>query len=68
MLLQKVKKSGLDARLIMIGDGDSMEGLRSMAAENDDFEIHSTLQQDALAEIISRCHIGLLPMPENKMW
>ena len=68
MLLQKVRTSGLDARLIMIGDGDSMPGLQIMAAENDNFDIHSTLEQDALAEIISRCHIGLLPMPENKMW
>ena len=68
MLLEKVNKSGFDARLIMIGDGDSMPGLRIMAAENDELEIHSTLEQDELAEIISCCHIGLLPMPERKMW
>ena len=45
-----------------------MPSLQIMAAENDDFEIHSTLEQDALADIISCCHIGLLPMPEHKMW
>jgi len=67
-LLQKVKESGLDARLIMIGDGDSIEGLRTMAINNESMEIHSTLEQNELAEILSQCHIGLLPMPERKMW
>ena len=68
MLLQKMKRSGLDVRLIMIGDGDSIEGLRTMAGGNESMEVHSTLEQKELAEILSRCHIGLLPMPERKMW
>ena len=68
MLLQKMKQSGLDVRLIMIGDGDSIEGLRAMAEGDESMEVHSTLEQKELAGILSRCHLGLLPMPERKMW
>ena len=68
MLLQKVKESGLDTRLIMIGDGDSIKDLRTLAGETESMEVHPTMEQNELAEILSRCHIGLLPMPERKMW
>ena len=68
MLLQKMNSSGLDARLILIGSGDCFKRLERVAAENENIDVYSTLEQIDLARILSQCHIGLLPMPKNKMW
>ena len=68
MLLQKARMSGIDVQLIVIGEGDCVDALQAMAATNQNMTFHPTLEQEELAKIISQCHIGLLPMPERKMW
>jgi glycosyltransferase involved in cell wall biosynthesis len=68
IFLQNIRNSRLDVRLIMVGMGDCFNRLQMMAEENEHFEIHSTLPQPKLAQLLSQCHIGLLPMPENKIW
>ena len=55
-------------QLILIGEGDCVDGLQAMATTNEHMIVHSTLEQDKLAKILSQCHIGLLPMPVRKMW
>ena len=68
MLLQKARAAGIDFQLILIGEGDCLHSLQSIAATNEFITVHPTLKQDELAKVISQCHIGLLPMPERKMW
>ena len=68
MLLQKARTSGLNVQLILIGEGDCVDGLQAMATTNEYMTVHPALKQKDLAAILSQCHIGLLPMPERKMW
>ena len=66
--LQMAEKIGIDLCLKMIGDGDAFDSLEVMSQQYDNLEIHHSLAQDALAQVISQCHIGLLPMPESGVW
>jgi len=66
--LQKVEENGIDLCLKMIGDGDAFDSLEVMAQQYDNLEIHHSLAQDALAQLLSQCHVGLLPMPESGVW
>lgn len=68
MLLQKMKNSGIDARLMLFGKGDCFKQLQAMALQNDDLEVHPQIEQERLAEILAQCHVGLLPMPERNVW
>lgn len=68
MLLQKMRAKGIAARLMLIGEGDAFASLEAMAARNESIEVHASLPQKALASLLSQCHVGLLPMPEQKMW
>lgn len=68
MLLRKANLQGVDAKLILIGEGDAFPSLCSIADHEDSIEVKPSLPQSALAEIVSRCHIGLLPMPKQKIW
>jgi len=67
-LLQRAKDTGIDLCLKMIGDGDAFDSLEIMAQQYDNLEVHNSLAQDALAQLLSQCHIGLLPMPESGVW
>lgn len=68
MLLQRTINLGLSCRLIMIGEGDAFGKIKNMTSINKDIELHPTMPQTKLANIISRCHVGLLPMPNSKVW
>jgi glycosyltransferase involved in cell wall biosynthesis len=59
---------GIDLSLKMIGNGGAFDSLKTMAQQYENLEVHQTLEQDALAQVISQCHIGLLPMPEAGVW
>jgi len=66
--LQMAEKIGIDLCLKMIGEGDAFDSLEVMSQQYDNLEIHHSLAQDALAQVLSQCHIGLLPMPESGVW
>ena len=66
--LQMAEEIGIDLNLKIIGDGDAFDSLKTMAQQYDNLEVHQTLEQDALAQVLSQCHIGLLPMPESGVW
>ena len=68
ILLQKIRASGTDAQLMLVGEGDAFAGLEAMASGYESIEVHSSLPQKALASLLAQCHVGLLPMPERKMW
>ena len=68
MLHEKLQQNNVQSKLILIGEGDEFEGLERMARNRDDIEVLSALPQEELAKKLSQSHIGLLPMPETKVW
>jgi glycosyltransferase involved in cell wall biosynthesis len=68
MLLEKMRAKGIVARLMLVGEGDAFASLETMAARNESIEVHASLPQKSIASLLSQCHVGLLPMPERKMW
>lgn len=68
MLLRKSQSLGIQAKLILVGEGDAFSGLQAIAENDASIEIKQSLPKRELAELLSKCHIGLLPMPERKMW
>ncbi len=66
--LQMAEEIGIALCLKMIGDGDAFDSLEVMSQQYDNLEIHHSLAQDELAQVLSQCHIGLLPMPESGVW
>lgn len=68
MLLRKSQALGIEAKLILVGEGDAFSGLQAIAENDASIEVKQSLPQKELAELLSKCHVGLLPMPERKMW
>jgi|TARA_B110000459_G_C16607383_1_gene494250 glycosyltransferase involved in cell wall biosynthesis len=68
MFLQKLNNSGVKARLIVIGNGDCFEQINSISTGNGNIEVHASMPQSDLSKILSKCHIGLLPMPDKRVW
>ena len=68
MLLQKARTRGINCNLIVIGEGDAFLRLKRIADQDDSFEVVPTLSQEKLAKRLGEVHIGLLPMPETKVW
>ncbi len=68
MLVQKLQNRNIDARLTIIGEGDALKDLENMSRKFPWLKIHSKMQQESLAKILSVQHVGLLPMPNSKVW
>ena len=68
MLLRKSQALGIEAKLVLVGEGDAFSGLQAIAENDASIEVKQSLPQKELAELLSKCHVGLLPMPERKMW
>lgn len=68
MLVQKARSAGVDVDLVMVGDGDAVEGLKRVASAITGIDVHPVMPQHELASLLSTCHIGLLPMPDTPVW
>lgn len=68
MLLRKSQSLGIEAKLILVGEGDAVSGLKAIAEKDATIDVRQSLPQKELAELLSKCHVGLLPMPKRKMW
>lgn len=66
MILAGLHSQGVEATLHIHGVGDALERLKSMDLEG--LEVTDALPQDNLAKLLSEYDIGLLPMPEHKVW
>ena len=65
-LLTEAKITDLDIQLHIHGQGDSLDKLTSLNI--DGLEVTSKLEQKDLANRLGSYDIGILPMPENKVW
>ena len=68
MLLRKSQSLGIEAELILVGEGDAFSGLQAIAENDASIDVKQSLPQKELAKLLSHCHVGLLPMPERKVW
>ena len=68
MLGQKLQNEGIKAKLTLIGEGDVLEKLKNISGAIPWLCVHEKMEQSDLAQIINTQHIGLLPMPEYKVW
>ena len=68
MLQQKLRHENFETQLLLIGKGDAFQGLKKMSQNDDHLKVISTLPQKELAQKIAKAHIGLLPMPNSKVW
>ena len=66
MILAGLHSQGVEATLHIHGTGDAVERLKSMELEG--LEVTDALPQDDLAKLLSKYDVGLLPMPEKKVW
>lgn len=68
LLIQRLRASGKDATLTLIGEGNAVGNLEAIAKDNDWVCIIDTLSQDELAERLAHHDVGLLPMPDSTVW
>ena len=68
MLCQRIRQSGFQANLTLIGEGDASNGLQKIAKSNDWMSVLPSQSHEALAPMLSQHDIGLLPMPPSKVW
>ena len=66
MILAGLHSQGVDAELHIHGSGDALSRLQNI--EMDGLKVTQAMPQDELASLLSTYDIGLLPMPENKIW
>ena len=68
MLIQKLNSNGVLARLTLVGEGDAFSTLRHMSNSFEWMKVHPKMEHAKIADLLSTQHIGLLPMPESKVW
>ena len=68
MLIQKLNSNGVPSKLTLVGEGDAFSGLEHIANSFEWMKVHPKVEHAKIAEILSKHHIGLLPMPESKVW
>ncbi|HJL97184.1 MAG TPA: glycosyltransferase family 4 protein [Candidatus Poseidoniaceae archaeon] len=68
MLVQKLISRGFKAQLTLVGDGNAVPSLRSIQRNSPWLDLRGRMSRPEIASILSEHHIGLLPMPETKVW
>ena len=66
MILASLHSHGVEATLHIHGTGDALERLKSIELEG--LEVTDALPQEDLAHLLSKYDVGLLPMPQHKVW
>ena len=68
LLINKLIKTGINAKLLLIGEGDAFSELQKIAKGRNDLDVLSSIPQSQLVEHLAKAHVGLLPMPESGVW
>ena len=66
MILAGLQLQGVEASLHIHGNGDAINRLKNI--DMDGLEVTEAVSQSDVATLLSGYDIGLLPMPENKVW
>lgn len=68
MLVQKLVSRGIKAQLTLVGDGNAVPSLKNIQHHSPWLNLHGRMSQSDVSALISKQHIGLLPMPETPVW
>ena len=68
MLAHKAIQAGINLRLVLIGEGDVFNQLQDISKSYDYIQVEPNMAQERIAAVLAKSHIGLLPMPETKLW
>mgnify|MGYP001280130584 CR=1 FL=1 len=66
MILSGLRSEGIDATLHIHGTGNAVKRLRKIKMQG--LEVTGAVPQGEIADLLSNYDIGLLPMPEYKIW
>ena len=66
MILAGLQMKGVNASLHIHGSGDAVKRLQNIGMVG--LEVTEAVAQGEVAELLSKYDVGLLPMPENKVW
>ena len=67
--VKQLSETGQNCELHIAGEGEKLLSLKALAADKLDNAIHfhGYLQQADLNELLSRCHVGIVPMKPDSM-
>ena len=68
MLVHRLRQSGTEGELTLIGEGDALPGLLAMAEQRPWLNLVPTVPHHDLPRELAKHHVGLLPMPATKVW
>jgi len=68
MLIQKLNSNGVASKLTLVGEGDAFAALENLAKTHEWMDVFPKMEHAKIADLLSKHHIGLLPMPESKVW
>lgn len=68
MLIQKLNSNGVASKLTLVGEGDAFAALENLAESFEWMDVYPKMDHAKIAGLLSKHHIGLLPMPESKVW
>ena len=68
MMAQKARSEGLEVDLVLIGKGNLDPALTELTGSYKFLNVHPTMPQAELAQHLATCHLGLLPMPNRRVW
>lgn len=66
MILAGLRSQGIDATLHIHGSGDAVTRLQNIGI--DGLEVTEAMPQNEVAKLLTKYDVGLLPMPEHKVW
>ncbi len=68
-ILSELNESGLQCMFTLIGEGTAVKDIKQRCNSSPDLFIYKTsMNQGDIHEELGKHHIGVLPMPENKVW
>ena len=68
MLVQKLISKGIKAQLTLVGEGNAVSSLKNIQRDSPWLDLRARMSQSEIASVLSKQHIGLLPMPETPVW
>lgn len=68
MLMRILANKGFNVHLTLIGDGDVFALLQEMAEDDPLLSVVPQVPRSSIPSHLSHQHIGLLPMPESRVW
>ena len=68
MLMRILTNKGFDVHLTLIGDGDVLGVLQEMAKNEPLLSVVSQVPREQIPSLLEKQHIGLLPMPQSRVW